>query len=202
MKLNKKTIIKFLDFTYDNALEGRPGFSSIEELAKDYLKKNKNKEKAIDSLINWTKVKSATFGFATSLGGIITLPIAIATPFYIQMRMIAGIAAISGYDPRSDQVKTFVYCCLIGDSVTGLLKEAGVKVSKKLTHQMISSISGQTLVTINRFVGFRLITKFGEKGIINLVKGIPFVSGLVGGGFDFFFCRTSGRIAKKLFFKN
>ena len=117
------------------------------------------------------------------------------------MRMIVGIATISGYDPRSDQVKTFVYCCLIGDSITGLMKEAGVKLSGKLTHQVISSISGQTLTTINHFVGFRLITKFGEKGIINLGKWIPLVSGVIGGTFDFFCCKTSGRIAKKLFFK-
>ena len=205
MKLNKETIIKTLDTIYDNALEGLPATSSIEELAKDYLKKAKNKEKAIDSLIKWAIAKSSASGFLSSIGGIITLPVAIpiglSASFYIQMRMIAGIATISGYDSKSDQIKTFVYCCLVGDSVTGLLKEAGVKVGGKLTRQMISSISGQTLVAINRFVGFRLITKFGEKGVINLVKWIPLISGVFGGIFDGLCCRTSGRIAKKLFFK-
>ena len=205
MKFNKKTIIKILDTIYDNVLEGLPGTPSIEELAEDYIKKNNNKEKAINSLINWAKTKSAASGFVSSVGGIITLPITVpvglTASFYIQMRMIAGIAAISGYDPRSDKVKTFVYCCLIGDSITGLMKEAGVKLSGKLTYQVISSISGQTLTTINRFVGFRLITKFGEKGIINLGKWIPLLSGVIGGAFDFFCCRTSGKIAKKLFFK-
>lgn len=204
--MNKKNIIKILDTIYDNVLEGLPGTPSIEELAKDYIKQcDNNKEKAINSLIKWAKIKSATSGFVSSVGGIITLPIAVpvglTASFYIQMRMIAGIASISGYDPRSDKVKTFVYCCLIGGSITDLMKEAGVKLSGKLTHQLISSISGQTLTTINHFVGFRLVTKFGEKGIINLAKWIPFVSGVIGGSFDFFSCKASGRVAKKIFFK-
>ena len=204
--MNKKNIIKILDTIYDNVLEGLPGTLSIEEFAGEYVKQcDNNKEKAVDSLIHWAKIKSAASGFVSSVGGIITLPVTVpvglTASFYIQMRMIAGIAFISGYDPRSDKVKTFVYCCLVGDSITGLMKEAGVKLGGKLTHQVIASISGQTLTAINRFVGFRLITKFGEKGVINLVKWIPLVSGVIGGSFDFFCCRTSGRTAKKLFFK-
>ncbi len=205
MKFNKKTIIKILDTIYDNVLEGLPGTPSIEELAENYVKKNDNKEKAIDSLINYAKAKSATSGFVSSVGGIITLPITVpvglTASFYIQMRMIAGIATISGYDPRSDQVKTLVYCCLAFDSYKELVKEVGVKLIEKLTRQAIASISGQILTKINQFVGFRLITKFGEKGVVNLVKWIPIVSGVIGGTFDFFFCKTSGKIAKKLFFK-
>lgn len=206
MKINKKTIIKILDSIYDNALEGLPTTSTIEELAEDYLKANNgNKEKAIDSLIKWAITKSSASGFVSSVGGIITLPIAIpwglTASFYIQMRMIAAIAIISGYDPRSDQVKTLVYCCLVGDSCMNFLKEAGIKVGQKLTHKVISSISRETLVTINRFVGFRLVTKFGEKGVVNLIKWIPVVSGVVGGIFDGSSCYFSGKTAKKIFLK-
>lgn len=37
---------------------------------------------------------------------------------------------------------------------------------------------------INQRIGFRFITKFGEKGIINLGKMVPLVGGVVGGGMD------------------
>lgn len=37
---------------------------------------------------------------------------------------------------------------------------------------------------INQKVGFRFITKFGEKGIINLGKMLPLAGGLIGGGVD------------------
>ena len=205
-KLSKENIIKVLDSIYDKALQGLPATPTIEELAEDYLKANNNdKEKAIDSLIKWAVAKSSASGFVSSGGGLITLPVAIpaglTASFYIQMRMVAAIAIVSGYDPRSDQVKTLVYCCLVGDSCMNLLKKAGVKIGEKLTRKVISSISRETLIVINRSVGFRLVTKFGEKGVINLGKCIPVVSGFIGGGFDGSSCYISGKTAKKLFFK-
>ncbi len=33
-------------------------------------------------------------------------------------------------------------------------------------------------------MGFRFITKFGEKGVINLGKIVPVVGGIIGGGVD------------------
>jgi hypothetical protein len=39
-------------------------------------------------------------------------------------------------------------------------------------------MSSGILKKINQKVGFRLVTKFGEKGIINLSKLIPVVGGL------------------------
>ena len=206
-KLSKENIIKVLDSIYDKALQGLPATPTIEELAEDYLKANNNdKEKAIDSLIKWAVAKSSTSGFVSSVGGLITLPVAIpaglTASFYIQMRMIAAIAIISGYDPRSDQVKTLIYCCLVGNSGMDFLKkEVGLKVGQKLTEKVISAINKEILIKINRFVGFRLVTKFGEKGVINLGKCIPVVSGFIGGGFDGSSCYISGRTAKKLFFK-
>lgn len=65
---------------------------------------------------------------------------------------------------------------------------------------MISAISGSTLVAINQMVGFRLITKFGEKGVVNLGKMIPLVGGILGGAFEGGFTYMSASYAKKLFF--
>ena len=48
----------------------------------------------------------------------------------------------------------------------------------------IKKIPGSALVKINQKVGFRFITKFGEKGIINLGKMLPLAGGLIGGGVD------------------
>ena len=185
--MDEKYIIKILNSIYDNVLNGLPTTKSIHELAEDYLKKcNGNKEKAIDSIIKWHSAKSVTSGFLSSVGGIITLPVAVpldlTATFYIQLRMIAAIAIISRYDVRSDQVKTFVYCSLTGSQCLDFLKEQGLKkMGQKLTYKLIKSIKGETLVKINQFVGFRLVTKFGEKGVVNLGKCIPIVSGVIGG---------------------
>ena len=52
---------------------------------------------------------------------------------------------------------------------------------------------------INKKVGMRLITKAGEKGVMNLWKLIPLGGGVVGGAFDATWCRTTGKVAKRLF---
>lgn len=49
---------------------------------------------------------------------------------------------------------------------------------------MIKSIPGKVLTSINQKVGFRLITKFGETGVVNMVKLVPLAGGVVGGLFD------------------
>lgn len=39
------------------------------------------------------------------------------------MRMVAAIAAIRGYDLKSDQVQTFVYASLTGTTVADITKK-------------------------------------------------------------------------------
>jgi hypothetical protein len=37
------------------------------------------------------------------------------------------------------------------------------------------------ITKINQKVGFRLLTKFGSKGVINLGKMVPLTGGIIGG---------------------
>lgn len=207
MKFNKENIIKVLDTIYDNALEGLPKTETVFEFAESYLDSNNGDiEKAIDSLIKWQTTKNATNGFVSNLGGAITLPISIpvelTASIYIQIRMIAAIAHLSGLDPRDDKVKTLIYASLIGDACKDVLKRAGVEFGTKITKVIISNITRETLVQINQQAGFRLITKFGEKGVINMGKWIPFVGGAIGGSMEAYFCYKSGNTAKSLFYNS
>ncbi len=160
----------------------------------------------IDSVIKWAVAKSTATGFISSVGGAITLPVAVpaglTAVLYIQLRMIAKIAYISGYDIKSEEVKTVIYCCLTGDAIKEILKSVGIKIGQKLTQQMIASISGKILIKINKQVGFRLFTKFGSKGILNLGKMVPVAGGIIGAYFDRRWCLISGRTAKKWLYQN
>jgi uncharacterized protein (DUF697 family) len=51
----------------------------------------------------------------------------------------------------------------------------------------------------NQAVGFRLLTKSGEKGLINLGKMVPLVGGIVGGTVDTVSTNIIGNVALKLF---
>jgi uncharacterized protein (DUF697 family) len=54
------------------------------------------------------------------------------------------------------------------------------------------------LLEINKAVGFRLVTKFGQKGAVNLVKLVPIAGGLVGGAINFAGTRVVGKTAKRI----
>ena len=144
-----------------------------------------------------------TNGFITGLGGLLVLPVAIsanvAGVIYVQLRMIAAIAHINGYDIYSDQVRTIAYTCLTGSSAANVLKNTGIKIGEKVAINAIKKIPVEVLVKINQQVGFRLVTKFGQKGLVNFGKMIPLVGGVVGGAFDTGMTLTIGNIAKKVF---
>lgn len=202
-ELTEGKIAKLLDWTYEKSINGLPGADTAYEIAEDYLAKHSSVDKAVDSLIRWQNAKSATSGFLTGLGGLITLPVAIpaniASVTYVQMRMIAAIAHMRGYDLKDDQVKTFVFVCLTGQSASDILKQAGIKLGTAVTKQAIKKIPGEIIKSINKAVGFRLVTKFGEKGIFNLGKAVPIVGGLIGGTVDGVGTNIVGKTAKKLF---
>ncbi len=202
-KLTHGKIMNALDWAYDKAVNGLPGLDSAQEMAEDYLSGNGTLQERANSLIRWQVSKAATSGFLTGLGGIITMPAAIpanlASVMYVQIRMIAAIAHMGGHDLKNDRVKSLVYACLAGNAVKDILKDIGIVVGKKLSTQAIKSISGKTLTTINQKVGFRLITKFGEKGVVNLGKTLPLLGGLIGGTFDSVTTKIIGNIAKDIF---
>ena len=147
--------------------------------------------------------RQARAGFVTGLGGMLTLPVAIpanlAGVLYIQIRMIGAVAHRRGYDVRSDQVRTLVVACLAGSAALDILKGVGINIGTRVTRQMILRISRQVLKRVNQAVGFRLVTKAGSKGVVNLVKGVPLVGGVVGGTFDAAATKVIGRTAKQVF---
>ena len=200
----EREMMNLLDVCYDKALQGvLPVEKSIEELAEDYLAKTNSREKAIDKLIGYQTVLCGTNGFITGLGGLLVLPVAIpanvAGVIYVQLRMTATIAYINGYDIYSDQVRTIAYACLTGSSAANILKNMGIKISEKMAVNALKRVPGAILIKINQQVGFRLVTKFGQKGLVNVIKMMPLVGGVVGGVFDTGMTLTIGNIAKKVF---
>ena len=190
IEMNQEQMMDLLDDLYAQCVNGIKKVSpSIEDLADDYLNKNSNIEEAAKSFINFQIAKCTTTGFITSLGGLITLPIAIpadvGSVLYVQMRMIATLAYMGGFDVDCDQVKTLIYACLAGVALDNIFKKAGINFGNKIAVAMIKKIPVNVVRLINKKVGMRLLTKFGEKGIVNLGKAVPIVGGIIGGGVDF-----------------
>lgn len=203
-KISQEEIMQLLNKMYDQSIHGIAKVSPpINELANDYMQKNKDINAAAKKFINYQIAKCTTSGFLSGLGGLVTLPVAIpaniGSVMYVQMRMIACLAYMGGYDTDSDQVQTLVYACLAGISIDQIIKNVGIQFGTKFTMSMVKKIPGTVLTKINQKVGFRFLTKFGTKGIINIGKAVPFVGGVIGGGFDFTETRIIANRAYKMF---
>ena len=147
--------------------------------------------------------KCTTTGFLTGLGGLITLPATITadigSSMYVQIRMIAAIAVMGGYSLQDDVVKSMVFATLLKVEVGNLLKQVGVKTANRASLQLLKKLPGTVLTKINQKLGFRFLTKFGQKGVINLVKVVPVAGGVVNGGLNLVETKAIGKRAMKVF---
>ena len=204
--ITQADVMKMLDTCYDKALHGINKVSPpIEQFANEYVRKAKDPQKAAKIMLKNQIAKCTTSGFITGFGGVVTLPVSIpaniGSVLYVQIRMIACTAYLAGYDLNADQVQTFIYACLAGVSVNGVAKNAGIKVGVKVAEKAIQKIPGKALTKINQKIGFRFITKMGEKGIVNLGKMIPGVGAVINGGLDFAETKIIADRAYKMFLK-
>jgi hypothetical protein len=202
-KVTQGKVMQALDWAYYKAVVGIPGLDSAQELGDSYLKRKGTLRGQVNSLIRWQNTKAGTSGFVSGLGGVILIPVTIpaniTTVMYVQVRMIAAIAHMGGHDLRDDRVKTLVYTCLCGSAAADIIKDAGIKVGTKFTEQAITNISAQTILKINQAVGFRLFTKFGQTGIVNMGKLVPLAGGVIGLAMDSVATNVIGNVARDAF---
>lgn len=189
----------------EQAITGLGPLKSADALAAEYMNDPAYPDKAtrIRALIRWESGKSFSTGFITGLGGITTLPAAIpaslGASWVVQARLAAAIAKIHGHDLSEDRVRTLVMLSLIGNAAKDELKWVGIRLGNQLAAHALRHVSGRMLVEINRRVGFRMLAKAGEKGVLNLSRLVPVAGGLVGGAFDAAACRAVGHMADTLF---
>ncbi len=204
--MDQNTMLKVLDTCYEKALTGLPTSKSVNLMALEYSEKYSSPKKAAKKMCDAQIAKCGTSGFLSGLGGLITLPVAVpanlASVIYVQLRMIAAVAKIGGFNPSDDEVRTMAYACLLGNAGTEVLKKVGINIGEKITINAIKKIPGAVLKKINQKVAFRLVTKFGEKGAINLVKLVPLAGGIVGCTIDIATTKAIAKVSIKMFIDN
>jgi EcsC protein family len=200
---NRNLIQKTLEWIADAGINGLGILPPAEKVAEDHFSQSASVEDAINSVIAWRTTYAVGSGFVTGLGGIaampITIPAGLAASYALGANTAAAIAYLRGYDIHSDQVRTMVLLCLIGEAGEEILKTAGITIGTKVFQNVIKQIPGKILIEINKKIGFRLITKAGEKGVVNLMKLVPLLGGVVGGTFDGLFVNSCGKTAKRVF---
>lgn len=184
-------------------IDGAGPFKGAREVADEHRRQYADVDVAIDRLIRTHVRMVAATGFATGLPGLWAMPVTIPTDvtvFYaLCARSVAAVADLRGYDVDSDEVRSVVLLTLLGAQGVALAAEVGAKLGTKAAFAALKRLPGKVLIEINKKVGFRLLTKFGTTGVINLGKAVPVVGGGVSAAVNAGGMKAAGRYAKRNF---
>ena len=192
-----------LHVLYDKAVAGIGPQGSAQDVGDSYLRMDGPLDQQVRRFLRLQTTKAACLGFVTNCGGAVTLPVALPAnvtgTLLIQIRAVATVAHMYGYDLHHDAVRTLCFVCLCGNSAKDVLKAGGVQLGNKLAMTAVRRVPGRVLIQINKRVGFRLVTKLGKTGVVNLGKLVPVAGGLIGGALDGSTMHVVGRAARSTF---
>lgn len=141
-------------------------------------------EDAVQRSIRLHRRWATTSGGATGVGGFLVLPATLtagmASAYVINARMIGTIAHLHGYDLDSEEVRTVVQAALFGAAGAGAAQKVGTEIGEKALRAQVKKVSGAALTKINQRAGFRLVTKAGSTGVVNMTKLVPLIGAPIG----------------------
>lgn len=180
------TIQKILSF----GLDGKGPYHGAAAAARKALERSGgDPDAAISRLIRGGVGTAAAGGFVTSLGGFVTMPVAIPAnllEFYITATRTAGaIATVRGYDVNDPAVRTAILLTLVGSRSTDVLNRVGAVTGSNAVGSLAArGLPPAARMIVNKAIGFQLLKGIGERTLANFGRAVPFLGGLVGGVFD------------------
>lgn len=182
------SVVRLIESILDTGIDGKGPFHSAQQVADVALSGHADVEQAVDAVVSSHLKLAAAGGFATGLGGFITLPVALpanVVEFYlVATRMVAAVASARGYDLRQPEIRAAVLLTLVGADSDDLLQKAGVTATGRLSNLAAQRLPGPALMVVNKAVAFRLISQLGKKALVRMGKALPVVGGVVGAGLD------------------
>ncbi len=197
--------VRLVENVLDLGVDGRGWFDSAQQVADDALRANGgDSEAAVASVVRSHLVKGGIEGFVTSLGGFITLPVALPVnvlSFYLlATRMTAAVAAIRGHDLKQEQVRAAVLLTLVGADADDLLRKAGMAApSGGLTNLAAQRLPGPAAMVVKKGVGFRLLASVAKNTLTRFGRAVPVIGGLVGAGVDTYMLHRVAENARREF---
>lgn len=189
-RVDDNAITRLVQTILNIGIDGTGPLDSATQVADEALSKEKgNVEEAIDRVGRSHVIGGSIGGFATGLGGFVTMPVALPVnilEFYVQAtRMVAAIAHLRGYDVHDERIRSAVLLTLIGSDSQDVLKKAGMSTGGgRLAQLAMKNMPQAAILVINKAVGFRLLKSVGGKLFSRLGRGIPVAGGVFGGGVD------------------
>lgn len=186
-------------------IDGVGPFDSAAKVARAALARSGGDvEGAIARVVGQHRRLAGTEGFLTSVGGFLTLAVAIPAnvfAFYtVATRMTAAIAHLRGHDLADERIRTAVLLTLTGSGATDILTKAGVSVGGSAALQLAGrSLPKSALMVIQKAVGFRLLRGAGVRMFNRAGRWLPLLGGAVGAALDVAMMNVIGKHAQQEF---
>lgn len=156
---------------------------------------------AVESVIESHVLLGSAQGFVTNLGGLATLPIALPANLtgiaVVQVRMVAAIAHLRGYDLDDPRVRTALVMCLIGGEQVAKRIANGKFPTSPLAVATAPVFDPDLDDAVAQAVVSGLLANVGGRNLALLVtKRIPLIGGGVGAVMDGMATHQIGKYAK------
>lgn len=202
--LLERTATALVNRLVDLGIDGAGPLDSAREVADRALAKHGDVESAVEAVVATARKQAAAGGFATGLGGFITLPVAlpanVAGFYVIATRMVAATAALRGFDVTDPKVRTAVLLVLTGADASSVLTKVGLGGGGGVVNRLLSTkMPKATLMVVQKAVGFRLVSRIGTGIIGRLGRAVPLAGALIGAGSDVWLLRRIATTAREEF---
>lgn len=187
-----------------NAINGMGRLPGAKAVAARNLGKRGDVDGAIEAMVGTHVSLASAQGFVTNLGGLTTLVVAlpanIAGIAIVQIRLVAAIAHLRGYDIDDPRVRTALILCLMGrDGVTRLVESGELP-----TTPLAIATAPVFDASLDRQVAEKVFAELagrigGRHAAVMLARRIPLLGGGVGGALDALSTHEIGTYAKSQF---
>lgn len=161
-------------------------------------------EEAIDGIVDSHIRLGSAQGFVTNIGGIATLPVTmpanVAGVAIIQVRMVAAIAHLRGYDINDDRVRTALVMCLLGGEQIAKGIKSGKLPTSPLAVATAPVFDPELDVHVAEATMGGLMSRVGGKNIALVVtRRVPLLGGGIGATMDGIATHQIAKYAKSEF---
>jgi uncharacterized protein (DUF697 family) len=183
------------------AIDGYGRMPSAKAVAARHLQRlGGSVDEAITSIIDHHIRLASAQGFVTNIGGVAALPVAIPANItgvaIVQVRMVAAIAHLRGYDLNDNRVRTAIVMCLMGGEQVAKHIADGTLPTSPLAVATAPIFDPDLDRQVADDVVADLAARIGGKNLaLAIVKRLPLAGGGVSAVMDGFATYQIGRYA-------
>ena len=184
------------------AIDGMGKVPSAQQVAGKAMERHSGRvEAAIESIVDSHVRLASAQGFVTNLGGLAMLPVSVPVNItgvaVVQVRMVAAIAHLRGYDLNDNRVRTALVMCLLG----GEQVARAILDGKLPTSPMAVATAPVFDPDLDRRVAEEvlsdLLARVGGKNVaLMITKRVPLVGGGIGAAVDGYSTHQIGKYAR------